>query len=246
MSIAPGSAVASGFAPAKGDLMTSKQMIIFFFGGSAAIIFFMSIAYWSVNFFIRQCTDRVFQQYKHRLAKETDAAIKLFKEGLCEQIVHQENKSDSVAKLYALLIDLMRVGKEFCGSLAKGDLQQAEKMLRGVRNTGDSFKELFQKQQLHFPDDFCAALERFLTEHKGLVEELEGNWYQIRKDSSDGGNNQVVEMKQRWVGFEDRITQVMDAMRNEFRKRPSASNVLLKWLNDPDPPETATAPAAKA
>lgn len=226
--------------------MTSKQMIIFFFGGSAAIIFFMSIAYWSVNFFIKQCTDRVFQQFRYSLAKETDAAIKLFKEGLCEQIVHQENKADSVAKLYALLIDLTRVGKEFCGSLAKGDLQQAEKMLRGVRNTGDSFKELFQKQQLHFPDDFCAALEKFLTEHKVLVEELEGNWYQTRKASSDGGSPHVGEMKQRWIGFEDRITQVMEAMRNEFRKRPSASNVLMKWLNEPDPPKAVTSPAAKA
>jgi hypothetical protein len=226
--------------------MTSKQMIIYFFGGSTAIIFCMSIAYWSVNFFIKQCSDRVFQQFKQSLARETDAAIKLFKEGLCEQIVHQENKSDSVAQLYSILIDLMRVGKEFSGSLVKGDLQQAEKMLRGVRNTGDGFNDLFQKQRLHFPDDFCGVLEKFATEHKALVEELEGNWYSIRKASADGGSNNAAEMKQKWIGFEDRITQVMDAMRNEFRRRPSASNVMMKWLNDPTAPKTAASPAAKA
>jgi hypothetical protein len=237
----------AGLAPAKEEKMSSRQMIVYFFGGSTAIIFFMSIAYWSVNFFIKQCTDRVFLQFKQHLARETDRAIRLFKENLCEQIVQQENRSDSVAKLYSLLIDLMRAGKEFSGSMARGDLQQAEKMLRGIRNSGESFNDLLQKQRLHFPDDFCAVLAKFVTEQKALVEELEGNWYLVRRVAAEGGiSSHAAEMKQRWIGFEDRITQLMDAMRNEFRKRPSAAAVMSTWLNEPAAPKGATAPSQDA
>ena len=210
-------------------------MICYYAGGGAVLFFCIAISYWSVNFFIRQFTERSCQQFREHMLNEAERALKLFREGLCEQIVQQENRSDSLAKLYATLIDLLRVGKEFVAALGSGELQQAEKMLRTIRSTGETFGEMYQKQSLHFPDDFCSTLKGFMTQQKSVVQHIENSWGAMQGDAVESGRH-VSEIKQNWLQFEDRITCVMDLMRNEFRNRHPAGNIMMKWLNAPPPP----------
>lgn len=209
----------------------SRELIYLYAGGGAAFVFFLAIGYWSVNFFIRQSTERSCELFRERMVKEAERALKYFQEGICEQIVEQESKTDSLAKLYATLIDLMRVGKEFIAAAGRGELQQAEKTLRTMRSTGDSFAEMCQKQSLHFSDDFCNTLKAFTTQQKAMVQLVESNWNALQRDPAENGR-EFSRIKQEWLLFEDRITFVMDVMRNEFRSRHPAGNVMMKWLND--------------
>ena len=215
--------------------MSTREMICYYAGGGAVLFFCIAISYWSVNFFIRQFTERSCQQFREHMLNEAERALKLFREGLCEQIVQQENRSDSLAKLYATLIDLLRVGKEFVAALGSGELQQAEKMLRTIRSTGETFAEMYQKQSLHFPDEFCSTLKGFMTQQKSVVQLIENSWGAMQGDAAESGRR-VSEIKQNWLQFEDRITCVMDLMRNEFRNRHPAGNIMMKWLNAPPPP----------
>ena len=211
--------------------MSTRELIYYFGGGGAALLFFISISYWSVNFFIRQFAERTYEQFREHMAKETETAIKLFKEGLCEQIVQQENRSDSLATLYATLIDMVRVGKEFGTSIGNGEIQQAERMLRTIRSTGETFAEMYQKQSLHFSDDFCATMKGFLVLQKSVVQSLEIKWNAVQKDPPEN-SRRIAEIKQEWLQFEDRISQIMDVMRNEFRSRHPSGNVMMKWLKE--------------
>ena len=225
--------------------MTSREMIFYFGGGGAAFILFISICYWSINFLMKQIAERTYQEFREHLAKEAQLAIQLFREGLCEQIVHQENKSDCLAKLYASLIDLMRIGKGLLASLADRDLPQAEKRLRTLRDTCSTFSEMYQKQSLHYSDEFCATLEGFIGQQKAIMHLIESRWNVTQKDAPET-NGSLAEVKRSWLEFEDRITALMDTLRNEFRKRqPSPGNIMLKWLNEVPPPKKIASPTSK-
>ena len=225
--------------------MTSREMIIYFGGGGAAFVLFVSICYWSINFLMKQIAERTYEQFREQMAKEAELAIKLFREGLCEQIVHQENKSDCLAKLYASLIDLMRVGQALIATLADRDLQQAEKRLRTLRDTCSTFSEMYQKQSLHYSDEVCATLEAFIARQKSLVQKIETSWSVTWKEGP-GMDGRAAETKQSWLEFEDHITAVMDTLRNEFRKRQSSpGNIMLKWLNEVPPPKKIASPATR-
>jgi hypothetical protein len=216
--------------------MGFKEIIFCFLGGSAVLFSTIAIGYWVVNSFMKQQADRCLQEFRERLANEAETVLKRFREGMAEQIVDQENKSDCMAKLYATLIDLLRVGKEFSGSLGKGELQQAERMLVGIRNTCDSFVETYQKQRLHLSEEISGVIDGFVEEQKGVVLHLESNWRSAR--SAQDGKAVDAVIKQSWLTFEDRIGVLMESMRSEFRKRqPSSANAIMKWL--------AQSPAAK-
>jgi tRNA nucleotidyltransferase/poly(A) polymerase len=224
----------------------SRYLILYIAGVGAALIFFLSISYWSVNFFIKQISERTYERFREHLAREVELAIKLFREGLCEQIVHQESKSDSLAKLYATLIDQMRVGKEFTTGLGSGDLPLAEKRLRTVRELFCGFSEMYQKQSLHFSKDFCTLLDGFLAEQKAVMEYVETHWGAASgKEPPDKSKSEEL-IKQRWLQFEDRIGSVMDTLRNEFRRRqPAPANIMMKWLNEVPAPKEITSPTTK-
>ena len=211
--------------------MSTRELIFYYAGGGALFLLCIAVSYWAVNFFIQQVAARSCQRFRESMMSEAERALQIFREGLCEQIVQQENKSDSLAKLYSLLIDLLRVGKEFTSRLAGGELLQAEKMLRTIRSTGESFAEVYQKESLHFTDDFCAVLKGFITQQTSVVQRLETGWSELQPDSGDK-SNRISEMKQDWLQFEDRVGKVMDVMRNEFRKRQPAGNVMMRWLNE--------------
>lgn len=218
--------------------------MIYYFGGvGVAVIFFVSISYWAVNFFIKQATERTFQLFRYRLSREADLAIKLFKEGMCEQIVLQENKSDSLAKLYATLIDLMQLGKDFTVGLGKGDLELAQRRVKAIRELSDSFFDTYQKQSLHFSDEFCQLIDAFIVEQKRVVEYVENNWNLTQKDVAENEKRQSL-VKYTWHKFEDQITALMETLRAEFRRRQPAGGVMMNWLKDVPPSDTPAKPKA--
>ena len=208
--------------------MSSRELIFYYAGGGTLFLLCIAVSYWAVNFFIQQVTARTCQRFRESMMSEAERALQIFREGLCEQIVQQENKSDSLAKLYSILIDLLRVGKEFTSRLAGGELLPAEKMLRTIRSTGETFAEVYQKESLHFTDDFCTVLKGLTTQQMSVLQRLEAGWSELQPDNS----SRISEMKQDWLQFEDRIGKVMDVMRNEFRKRQPAGNVMMRWLNE--------------
>lgn len=212
--------------------MSTRELIYFYAGGGAFVFFCLAVSCWSVNFFIKQFTERACQQFRVRIMSEAERALKLFREGLCEQLVQQERKSDALGKLYATQIDLMRTGKEFVSGVAKGDLQLAERMMRSLRSTGENFAEIYQKESLHFPEHFCKMIKDYLEQQKSVVQLIEMSWNLFQVDGGQSGVR-ASEIRQTWFQFEDRINQVMDLMRNEFRAGHGAGNVMINWLNDP-------------
>jgi hypothetical protein len=219
--------------------MSTREFIYFYAGGGALLLFCLAISYWSVNFFIKQFTERTCELFRERIMAEAERALKVFREGMCEQIVQQEKKSDALGKLYATQIDMMRTGKEFVSGVVNGDLQQAERMLRSLRNTGETFAEIYQKESLYFPDSFSKIIKDHIDQQKSVVQVIEIVWNLIQGEGAQSGNC-ATEIRQTWLQFEDKINQVMDLMRNEFRSGHGAGNVMMKWLNDP--PKDAVSP----
>jgi len=220
--------------------MTPSELITYVAGGGITLILLACISYWSVNFFIKQVTERAYEGFRENLAHEVEQAIRVFREGMCEQIVLQGKKSDSLAGLYSLLIDLLRLGKDLAACCAKGEPLQIEKGLRAINDTCTAFFQLYQKESLHFSPEFCAMLDGFQVVQKEAMQGLERELY--RKDASN--RCKEAEIRQNWLRFEDRIAEVMENVRKEFHRRNlAAGNSLLKGF-DALPP--APAPGAQA
>ena len=216
------------------------DMIYYLGGGCITLVFIIGISYWAVNFFIRQGTERSFQIFRERVANEADMALKLFREGLCEQIVQQEHKSDALAKLYATLIDLLQTGKDLTAGLGKGEGELLAQRIKVVREHGDIFADTYQRQSLNFSEEFCHLLDAFIAEQKGVVDYLEGISTPGGKDGPENDKREEL-IRYAWVKFEDRITSTMESLRTEFRRRQPAGSIMMKWLK-----ETPTAsPRAK-
>jgi hypothetical protein len=209
--------------------MTSTQWVCYVGGGGAAIILLACFCFWSVHVCIKQFTERTHEKFREHISKEVEEALRIFGEKMCEQIVLQGKKSDSLASLYSMLIDLLRLGKEFADCCTKGEPLQIEKGMRSIDETCTVFFDLYQKESLHFPQDFCAMLDGFRAAQKEAMQGLQRELY--GKDSAE--RSKEAELRQNWLRFEDRITEVMDLVRREFhRKNQASGNFLLKGLSE--------------
>ena len=213
-------------------------MLYYLISGCVGIVFFVGVCYWATNFFIKQNSERAFLRFRYQVAKETDLAIKLFREGLCEQIVQQENKSDSLAKLYATLIDLLQLGKDFTSGLGKGSPEVVGRKVQNMRDLCDVFAATYKKQSLHFSEELCAMLDGFVVEQQGVVQYFEMNWNLTHKDAA-GNEKRDAEIRKNWATFEDHITSLMETLRAEFRRRQPAGNVMMEWLRHAGAPGAA-------
>ncbi|MBU5615457.1 hypothetical protein [Geomonas azotofigens] len=207
-----------------------SEAIYYFAAGATLLVIWLGATYWAVNFFIRQVTQQSCQEFRVRMRNETERAVKLFREGLCEQIVQQENKSDALARLYATLIDQLRLGREFMASLGEGERAQAEKQLRTIRGTGEHFSETFQKQGLFFSEEFTRTVKDMLTQQKTGQERLEELLRRVQREPQNP--LAVDDLKKEWGQFEDLLNKLMDYVRNEFRRRNPVSGMMMKWLSE--------------
>ncbi|QWV92287.1 hypothetical protein KP004_13825 [Geomonas oryzisoli] len=217
--------------------MSTSELIYYCAAGATLLVIWIGATYWAVNFFIRQVTQQSCHDFRVRMQGEAERALKLFREGLCEQIVQQENKSDALARLYATLIDQLRLGREFLASIGQGERTQAEKQLRTIRGTGESFSEIFQKQSLFLSDEFTRTGKDLLTQQKAAQERLEELLHRVQRDPQN--TSAVEDLKREWAQFEDLLNRLMDFVRNEFRRRNPMSSVMMKWLNEGPAPGEA-------
>ena len=98
-----------------------------------------------------------------------------------------------------------------------------------MKETCTAFSELFQKESLHFPEEFCSMLNGFLTVQQETMQGMERELY--RKDSAERGNE--AEIRQYWLRLEDRITVIMEIVRKEFHRRnQTPGNFLLNGLGE--------------
>ncbi|GFO65142.1 hypothetical protein M1B72_05940 [Geomonas paludis] len=214
-----------------------SEVIYYVAAGATLLVVWLGATFWAVNFFIRQVTQQSCQDFRVRMRGETERALKLFREGLCEQIVQQENKSDALARLYASLIDQLRLGREFLASLGEGERAQAEKQLRTIRGTGEHFTDTFQKQGLFFSEEFTRTVKDLLTQQKTGQERLEELLRRVQREPHNA--HALDDLKKEWGLFEDLLNKLMDYVRNEFRRRNPVSGMMMKWLNEgPAPAES--------
>ncbi|WP_129127452.1 hypothetical protein [Geomonas oryzae] len=219
--------------------MSTGELIYYIAAGATLLVVWVGATYWAVNFFIRQVTQQSCHDFRMRMMAEAERALKLFREGLCEQIVQQENKSDALARLYATLIDQLRLGKEFLSSIAEGERSRAEKQLRTIRGTGESFNDTFQKQGLFFSEEFTRTVKDLLTQQKAAQERLEELLRRVQREPQNA--LALDDLKKEWGQFEDHLNRLMDFVRNEFRRRNPVSSVMMKWMNE-TPASGAPAP----
>lgn len=212
--------------------MQLANIVYFSVAGCAVVLLVAAVVYFTVNAAIKQLTERAVAQFQARLAHETAQAIAGFKAEVCEQMAQQERKSESLARLYSGLIDLMRDGKDFINCIAKGEAFPIEKGLRTLAESSISFRELVGRESLHFSDDFKSTMEGFCSEQEKLIERFEGSWLRMRKSPQDCKQDRDG-IRQGWAAFEDRVGVVMELTRNEFRGRgQTPENVMKKWLGE--------------
>jgi hypothetical protein len=220
--------------------MDLTTLIYYVAGGCIVLLILVIVSNVFVNMLIKQFTDRAMHQFQQRLSHEVTKALEAFKEGVCEQMAMQERKSDSLAKLYSSLIDLVREGKKFTASMGKQDTTEAEKKLRTYEDISLSFCEQYQKQNLHFAQDFKTAMDAFVLEQETVRQFLLTQWKTARNEAPEKREVTVEQIRQAWTKAEDRVAAVMDLMRNEFRRRVQApESIMKKWLTEPPPSEAA-------
>ncbi|GFO67107.1 hypothetical protein GMLC_06860 [Geomonas limicola] len=220
--------------------MDTSTMLWYVGGGGAGLVLFLGIGYWVGQYVIQQLSQQALDRFREHLAKEVESALTVFREGVCQQIVEQGNTSDSLATLYTTLIEVLREGREFCGSCAKDDPLVQEKKLRRMGESCRSFAEQYQRESLHLSDDFCARVESFGARQMELLQQLEWDFY--RKDQAERSKER--EIRQHWSSLEDQVTEVMDLVRREFQNRNNrAGAVLLEGLKAQSNPGLATGPA---
>jgi len=231
------------WGPQKEDAIGTTELVYFLGSGCVIVIILLGISYWAVNFFIRQCSERSLERFRTQIATEAELAIRAFREGLAEQIVLQENKSDSLAKLYATMIDLLQIGRDFMAALAKGDMETARRKVQNLREMCDIFAGAYQKQSLHFSEQLCAILDKFVADQRGVLDFVEAKWSVTVKNPSESEKRDF-EIRKEWLKFEDQISATMETLRTEFRTRQPSGNVMLAWLKEAAGQGSATAKAA--
>jgi hypothetical protein len=212
--------------------MSVTTLIWYVAGGGAVVLLMVATTYWSVNYFTQQLGQRTLERFHAHLAQEVEAALEIFRERMCDQVVLQGKKSDSLANLYAILIDILRLGREFCTTCGKEEPVQVEKKVRAINDGCRNFFDQYHKESLHFAGEFCSTLDSFAILHKEVMNALEKELY--RKDVPE----RVKEMEYRkvWLRLEDRVVAVMDLVRHEFHRRnPSQGAALRNGLNELPP-----------
>ena len=198
--------------------MDMSSLIYYGLGGCVVFLGIVIVINFSVNVLIKQFTERALHNFQERLAQAVDNALADFQTGVVEQMALQESKSDSLAKLYSALIDLVRDGKGFVSSTGKSEPLVTDKTLRTLVGTSRLFFELNRKQSLHFSDDFRAVMEGFMAEQEATMLLFETHWNSNSRDPQEVklANEQI---RQAWTKFEDRVAAIMELMRHEFRNR---------------------------
>jgi len=212
--------------------MNGSDLIYYGIAGCVIVGFLAVVVNYSVNTIIKQLTERALTHFQGRLAQETAQALAAFKASICEQMAMQERKADTLAKLYASLIDLIRDGKEFVASLGHGEAFRSEKTLRTFQEACRSFADQIRKQGLVYSDELKGVLEGFVTEQEVLIRFFETHWKANSRESEQRKlDNEAI--RQQWARFEDRVGVIMEHTRNEFRGRTaSPESVMRKWLNE--------------
>jgi hypothetical protein len=212
--------------------MSITALIWYIAGGGAVVLLMVAATYWSVNYFTQQLGQRTLERFHAHLAREVEAALEIFRERLCDQVVQQGKKSDSLANLYAVLIDLLRLGREFSATCGKEEPVQVEKRIRAINDSCHTFFDQYHKESLHFGGEFCSTLDSFALLHKEVINALEKELY--RKDVSDRAKE--LEYRKVWLRLEDRVVTVMDLVRREFHRRnPAPGSGLRQGLNELPP-----------
>jgi hypothetical protein len=212
--------------------MDVSGLVYYGIGGCVIFLILALVINLSLNMFIKQFTDRALTNFQERLAQATGKALLAFKEGVCEQMALQGSKTDGLAKLYSALIDLMRDGKAFAASVSKGEPLLSEKTLRTFEEASRSFNEQNRKQSLHFSDAFKSVMEGFAAEQEAVIHLFQTHWQSHSRESLERKQDNE-EIRQAWTKFEDRVTAIMELMRNEFRSQVQApESVMNKWLSD--------------
>jgi hypothetical protein len=212
--------------------MSMTTLLWYVAGGGAVVLLMVAATYWSVTYFTQQLGQRTLERFREHLAREVEAALEIFRERMCDQVVLQGKKSDSLANLYAVLIDILRLGREFCATCGKDEPVQVEKKLRAINECCHNFFDQYRRESLHFAGEFCSTLDGFAIAQKEAMNALEKELY--RKDVSD----RVKEMEYRrvWLRLEDRVVTVMDLVRQEFHRRnPSQGAGLRQGLSQLPP-----------
>jgi len=218
--------------------MDMMSLVYYVGGGGIVLVILVVASNVLVSTLTKQVTERALLQFQHTLSQEVAKALAAFKEGVCEQMAMQERKSDSLAKLYSSLIDILRIGKEFVTSVSGKEQALAEKKLLSFEATSRSFCEQCKKQSLHFDREFKLAMDGYVVEQEAFSQFLVTQWNSGKKEFPEKreiGNEQI---RQAWSKAEDRTLAVMDLMRNEFRKRVQPpESIMKKWLSEPGAPK---------
>jgi len=217
--------------------MSITTMIWYLAGGGAVVLLLVAATYWSVNYFTQQLGQRTLERFRAHLSREVESALEIFRERMCDQVVLQGKKSDSLANLYAVLIDILRLGREFCATCGKEEPVQVEKKLRAINECCHNFFDQYRRESLHFAGEFCSTMDGFAIVQKEAMNALEKELY--RKDVPD----RVKEMEYRkvWLRLEDRVVSVMDLVRHEFHRRnPAQGAGLRQGLNELPPHRITT------
>jgi hypothetical protein len=88
------------------------------------------------------------------------------------------------------------------------------------------FFDVYQKNGIYFSDDFCSAMNAFISEHEGAVSDIAAAVGGPVGASQDE-QKKITDIQRSWSTFELRIPAMIAEMKTEFRRLVGGSS---KWF----------------
>ena len=200
--------------------MFSNDVVIqFLILGGVAISFIVAVA-WATKSVIVHEVNKRHELFKQQLQQEVSHTLDQFRNALAEEKLifgaMQDGRSDSLVQLYGIMIDMAKNGrmlsKPWQSNLA-AIVSLAQDFLAAIRE----FFDVYQKNGIYFSDEFCSAMNSFMSEHEGTVADLTATVGATTGACQDE-QKKITDIQRSWSTFEMRIPVMIAEMKREFRR----------------------------
>ncbi|QEM68109.1 hypothetical protein FO488_08000 [Geobacter sp. FeAm09] len=209
-------------------MFSSDVAIQFLTVGGVAIALIVAVA-WSTKSVIVHEVNKRHDLFKQQLQLDVTHTLEQFRNALTEEKMifgaMQDSRSDSLVQLYGIMIDIGKNGR-MLSRPGQSNLAAVVALAQDFLTSLQEFFDVYQKNGIYFSDEFCSAMNTFMTEDEGIVAEITATVGTPAAAFQDE-QKKIADIQRSWGTFEMRIPVMIAEMKREFRRLVGGSS---KWF----------------